>query len=495
MPVFSKIYNIRHLLATVILLPLLCACSSNDSDDIIAPEIANSNHFINLNIVVSAGNEGFTRATPEGGEDGDGREVGFQRENHVEGITFMLYRDDDGINTQNEETKIAYVQYYEVEPILPRETQGTENKTDEVIYTTGDQPLMNSGLDLTAKYHAIVVANKDLTDEIVQDQTTVADVREMVIENIYTTDNNGIAATNFVMASEKDAEIAFNVPSNIISKGGKTYFTFDKIYIERLAARVDFWMKGAVYNDDYNGTAGYVYDVEDCNDKFVLTSITPFNLYNADEYYIKHVNNGDSKIQYLVDETKNTFVIDPKTNDKEGTSPNYYDNPLANLVKDDNFVANAGEYRQMTKVLHDNKDGDKSQYASFTGVGSADNFILCYPKENTLKYTSLLYYYATGVAIEGYYYKVGSDEVEHCIYYGYLRHQGEPFDNGNTHTIRMAKDLNPTDDVGADDVPMNFGVVRNNIYRISIDRIESKGIVMKLEVKKWDKFTHKTIFM
>ena len=47
---------------------------------------------------------------------------------------------------------------------------------------------------------------------------------------------------------------------------------------------------------------------------------------------------------------------------------------------------------------------------------------------------------------------------------------------------------------------MNFGIVRNNIYRISIDKVHEKTdetpkITLKIKVKKWDKFEHAPIYM
>lgn len=509
MSLLSKLYQIFLFQAAIFLL-LFCACSSGDRDDMTPSsieEIATSNHYINFSIVVSSGIESTTRAdaTPAGGEKGDGYEAGLGSENLVKGITIMLYKDDVGINTTREST-IDFVRYYDVDLVTSSSVASGgvyDDKTDEAVYTTGDQPLRNTGIDLKSEYHVIIVANKDLTKEITQKTTTVKDVREKVSNAIYTSPTNGIGidVTNFVMTSETDVTVDFADLENQEIKGNKIYFKFDNMRIERLAARVDFWTKGASYVDNYNnneGISGYVYPVVnsqggESRDKFVLTSVTPFNLYDGEEYYIKKINIG-GEIEYLADETTTSFVIDPRTGKKDGKNPDYYLNTLANLVKDDNFQANAGKYRQETKSLHDNIGKDKSQKASFTGIGDYDNFILCYPKENTLMLASPLYYYATGVAIEGYYHRAASNTMEHCVYYGFLRHQAEPFDNGDTHIIKMAEDLKPDDDFGSD-LPMNFGVVRNNIYRISIDRIESKGILMQIEVKKWDKFTHETIFM
>jgi hypothetical protein len=47
---------------------------------------------------------------------------------------------------------------------------------------------------------------------------------------------------------------------------------------------------------------------------------------------------------------------------------------------------------------------------------------------------------------------------------------------------------------------MNFGIVRNNIYRVSIESIapetdETPTVTLDIKVKKWDLFTHAPIYM
>ena len=126
MSTLSKISHIRHLLAAGLLLSVLCACSLYDygfydtNPDPSNPQIATDNQYINLCIVVSAGKEDVTRATPNGGEDGDGREVGYEWENAVDGITFMLY-------AENEDT-LSFFKYYPVD-LESRIKPGTQNYT------------------------------------------------------------------------------------------------------------------------------------------------------------------------------------------------------------------------------------------------------------------------------------------------------------------------------------------------------------------------------
>lgn len=528
---------LRRLIAALLWLPLAYACSSSDSGDITAPlkpEIATSNHYINLNIVVSSGSEGTMRVPTANGdnyEDGDGREPGIvERENKVTGITFMLYpvtqknaTDYNGIN-ESQETPLAFVQYYPVTKADPEDCDYKEK--EEAVYTTGIQPL--KGLDLTKSYRAIVIANRDMTDDFTPSETTpktVGDVCKTTLEWIYTGSGMGVNASNFVMSSENDGDvIKFTNPTeNGPTADGETAIIYEPttIHIERMAARVDFWMKNATYTEvTYDEeiksgyvTAGYLYDVyknetgeEKSEEKFVLTAVTPFNLYNnsAEEYLIKRLNIGGGSYSYLAKETQNNYVIDPNTGLKSSSDKvDLYNNQLAELVKIDTDLRAANQdptlkivtgYYQSTKSLHE----EGTQLAPL-GTGSAENFILCYPKENTLNGNSPLYYYATGVAIEGDYYTKNADDtydVEHRVYYGYLRHRGEPMKQGeSTYKIKAATDLEKglTND---GETPMNFGVVRNNIYRISIDRItEKKDLELTIRVKKWDTFTHDIIYM
>ena len=498
--VVRKTLHISRTLAASLLLTLLCACSFYDYSELDIPtNIANGNQYINLSIVVSTGAEGVTRAegdpTPKGGEDGDGREIGLDRENEVTGITLMLYKDDGGINTSSEETTLSFIAYY---PVTLVSRPGEEANTEATYtYTTGNRSLENSGLKLNEEYHAIVVANADLTSKFTT-SSKVTDVRDHLMTEIYTGTGIGADATHFVMSSESDDyTINFTKPDNKeTTTNGETYFYFNKgIIIERLAARVDFWTKGATYNAERKG---YEYEVTGgSKDKFVLTAVTPFNLYNnqTEEYLIKRLGNSEgSKIEYLLEEPANynnnqdnqeIYVLDPYTLNKSTIPTPLYDSPLSAIIID-----NSDKKMEMSTF----QEGGKYKDARYT-TANEDNLIVCYPKENTLLKDCPLYDYATGLCIEGDYYKNG--ERTHYTYYGYLRHQGEQTEP-HTYPIYEAKDLDKTE---PSEFPMNFGVVRNNIYRISIDGItekqkdETPEIKLQIKVKKWDTFTHSTIYM
>ena len=81
--------NLLRLLASLLAVMLLSACVSREDEETF--EETAENHlikYINLSITVSTGNYATHRA-PAGGENGDGREAGFERENVVNGITLI----------------------------------------------------------------------------------------------------------------------------------------------------------------------------------------------------------------------------------------------------------------------------------------------------------------------------------------------------------------------------------------------------------------------
>jgi hypothetical protein len=136
--------------------------------------------------------------------------------------------------------------------------------------------------------------------------------------------------------------------------------------------------------------------------------------------------------------------------------------------------------------------GTTSGYGTLSDMDkSGEDVIVAYPMENTLLPESPLYYHATGIAVEGYYYKGGltDSNPDRYVYYGYLRHQGEDTSYDITTT-------NSTTELSHQETAMNIGIVRNNIYRVWIGSIDNKrNLTLRIVVKRWDKFTHASIYM
>ena len=522
--------NIRrliHIIPALACLMMLTACQFEDEHECPDPNMS-AESYINLTIAVNTDNQSHTRV-PLGGENGDGREAGFARENQVTGITLILYEDETGINTTSNPA-LSFVQYYPT-TLVSRDGAGTEktgennhddNKIDldEAIYTTGDQRVAPGTLAFGKAYRAIVVANKDLTASL-PPSSHLNDVKALVYgaDDLYDGDygKSAYRCHNFMMSSEYDYVMDLTTPT--VTEPNRLYYRpSDPIRIERLAARIDFWAAGATYQGEniYNNRFGYVYPVEgSTTDKFVVVSITPFNLYSKGTTYggetlLKQLSTG-----WLLDETTTNYVLDPSTASKTTTNveafgtDGTYLNPLNQIYTDLNATtpkamsaAGTPAYYQTVKAMHE-KIGSQGGFSSMTvGTKTGENVILAYPMENTLPAevtpTTPLFTYATGVIIEGDYYTGGDLTVaptETRVYIGYLMHQ-----NGSaTYSPFMSNDASVRTAVPSS-TAMNYGVVRNNIYRISIEKVSKRTpdqpkLTIRIEEEKWRHVDNPTIYI
>lgn len=492
--------RLRHIFIFTFAI-LLTACQFEDDQECPGENDNVKANYINLTIAVSNGEARGTRAgEPLGGENGDGREAGFERENTVTGITLVLYKDATGINTTANPT-LDFVRYFPVS-IAFRHPQGKTytEKTEEAYYTTGDQPIGKPNLDFSATYHAIVIANQTLPSSIVEGTSKLKDLRDLTTNIVYSGSpkDPADACANFVMTSEWDNIINFgSVTATEDAAGDKHYdLTSQALVIERMAARIDFHAKNST---GYDATKkGYVYNVEgSTTDKFVVTGIVPFNLVNgvADygkEYLFKRIrtNISDaSTTSLLADETTLTYVIDPKTMTKDAGTPNLTSSleSVYTLIADGTKLENTTDNPYYKSIA--------SMQSSTTGkstVDEKDNLVVCYPMENCLLPESKLYYHATGIAIIGYYYQNGTGTGTRYVYLSYLRHQGD----AATYNVQPYTTPLATDATMGSTTPMLYGVVRNNIYRISINSVDKKGTLeLKIKVKEWDPYTHDFIYM
>lgn len=499
--------------AVFILLPLLaCSCQwiTDDYEDETADN--NATRYINITISVSAGNNSITRANPNGGEYGDGPETGSERENLVNNITLIFYQDNAGINTTSDQAEVLCVKQYSVHPFTYNDLPNSHThktgepstvQANEVLYSTGSQKLEETSLVAGETYKVIVVANAN-PNVVVGEK--IKDVRDKVLSTVYTVTDVG--TTNFVMTSESDATISLTNPtvytSMTITEKNRYVYYFDCIHIERLAARLDFWAnnsngyKTSSEDSRYENTPGYEYSIykpgttEDTGDRFVLTSITPFNLNNGDEYLLKRVTTGfgeNSTTTWLGNETLSNYVLDPHTTAKTSTTehPTYFASTLTSVISD---------FNNSYTITMASQHPAAPQASPILNVEGKDNIILCYPKENTLQPgVTSLYYYATGLAFEGYYYQSGKTTGERRVYYYFIRHQGEQNTAYDVWTPNNIEDAKTT--LCPSTPAMNFGIVRNNIYRISVNKVafEAGTLELNIAVHDWRNVQHPDIFI
>ncbi len=457
----------------------LAACSSGD-DDIIAYDsqadggIVSAYLQVKVQVATGANTRAATRADgPNGGEEGDGREDGVNKENVVNNITLLLYTADGGINTADSTSvTIAHAMYF---PSL------TKSTSDDYTYITSTKEVAD--IDMSQSYNVIVIANAgDMTSALTG--KTLSYVRDYLVTKAWTEGTTIADYSNFVMTSEEDGTLAFSGDSQTGTGTETNPFTMTTT-IERIAARIDFDVTGvSTYTTSENTLSGYIYNVyADASSTtpkgyFVLTHVMPFNELNSGSYLVKRVCTDDdvtTGLSYLGDETA--------TND---ASTNYIVDPWWGSKS-------TATYKRCYTSADAAKEADATVYGSW-GVQQATStsttesyYILDYTMENTTSNNSTTY--ATGLYFRGTYYEASewnsgspTGEGSARTYVYYLRHS----DPGDSYTTSQ---------------PMLYGVVRNNIYRVSIEKVleadtaAPQGLVLTINVRKWMQYTHSAIVM
>ena len=546
MSLLRKLHLVKSLLTAALAAPLLLSCYNYDHEEV--PVVAEGNKYINMTIAISSGGYPGTRAVPAGGENGDGREAGFYRENDVSGVTLFFYRATDGINA-DASTAIDYTVYYPVTPITEKRDdphtseEDIDDSTrpgmtaDEYVFTTGNRLLEPGKINPNDTYHIIAVLNADLSKAGL---ATLGAVRDYKFDELYSGGFTGDvqSCTNFIMTSEQDFTMKLSDMTPTKKTSGDYYALTSPLRVERLAARIDFETEFGTgkaclgYNSTLpSGSRGYEYNVGtyssgswSSSDKFVVTAITLFNVNtmtstNGGEFLIKRLTDNltSGSTKYLIDEAsgapatdKYCYVLDPDTKAKEtSTVLGNFVNTLKGTtwLNDDLTISFSGlatsKYPYQTvealyAKLHEQGGSDTNSGGLKLMSGSdntGDIMIVGYPMENTLGPNAKLYDYATGLAIEGDYYKGGlSGTKSHIVYYGFLRHQGESSSTPYA-AYPMTTDLTTLKAMTCNgSYPMNYSIVRNNIYRVSIESITPKGSLL-IKVKKWDPFIHDYIYM
>lgn len=426
------------------------SCASDTTSDLPLPS-KDMKAYLQVKVTVEgSGDTRASRATtePQGGEDGNGREPGINKENDVNSLTVLLYKSvKDDLSEAD-----ATIDYVYTFTNLTKATTSTSGM--DATYTTVPKEI--DAAIVGKNYHVIVIANADDMTSRCKGKK-ISEVRDLQMSKVCTRDADITKFSNFIMSSKKDATIDFT------KEGSETDPYVVNVDIERLAARIDI-----IPNATYDKTnQGYYYNVMDGTNVvggFKLESVTPTKVMTKGEYLIKRVspNAAVSAVTYFGLETK----------DAANKATNYVVCPWS---------------KDRTGLTLSNAEGPASLYnVKETAVGEA-SYILDYVMENTT--TDNKKDNSTGLIFKGKYYeetewdatmkqpKAGSIGKEKEYTYT-LRHS-DPSGSGTT-----------TD-------PMHFGVVRNNIYQVKVEGVEgkSKGLKLTIHVRKWATYTHEETTM
>lgn len=427
------------------------SCASDTTSDLPLPS---KDMKAYLQVKVTVEGSGDTRASraatePKGGEEGDGREKGINKENDVNSLTVLLYKSGKDDLSEAD----AIIDYVYTFTNLKKEKTPTSGS--DATYTTVPKEIDASIVG--KNYHVIVIANADdMTSRCKGNK--ISEIRDLQMSKVCTRDADITKFSNFIMSSKKDATIDFT------KEGSETDPYVVNVDIERLAARIDI-IPNATYDAASNA---YYYDVKDGANViggFKLESVTPSKVLTKGEYLIKRVSSDAavSAVTYFgleeMDATtkaSTNYVVCPWTKDRTGLT-----------------LAKAEGPASLYKV--------KETTSTSTAVGKA-SYILDYVMENTTTDNAVVN--STGLIFKGKYY----EETEWDATNHRPIASATGTDKEYTYTIRHS-DPNGT---GPSTAQMYYGIVRNNIYQVKIEGVvgKTKGLKLTIHVRKWATYTH-----
>lgn len=444
-----KMKKITLSLLALLLVMSFASCASDTTSDLPLPS---KDMKAYLQVKVTVEGSGDTRASraatgPHGGEGGDDREPGINKENDVNSLTVLLYNSDkDDLSDDN-----AIIDYVYTFTGLTKATTSTSGI--DATYTTVPKEI--DAAIVGKNYHVIVIANADDMTSRCKGKK-ISEVRDLQMSKVCTRDADITKFSNFIMSSKKDAKIDFT------KEGSETDPYVVNVDIERLAARIDI-IPNATYDDT---DKGYYYNVMDGTNViggFKLESVTPIKVMTSREYLIKRVSSDKdvSSVTYFGEEkmdattkASTNYVVCPWTKDRTGLTLAEAEGPAS---------------------LYNVKET--------TSTSTTDpSYILDYVMENTT--TDNAEANSTGLIFKGKYYE--SSEWDAATKQPKAGFAGA--EKKYTYTLRHS---DPSGS-GTTADPMHFGVVRNNIYQVKVEGVEgkSKGIKLTIHVVPWAHYDH-----
>ena len=466
---------LTYLLLPFLLALLVTACK-DDTLPASPAEEEEAGSGVYVSVVVNTGGSNASRV-PTPGEYGDlPKQPGTGDENMVHDLT-VFFLDDD----LNNATTINASAYFSEKEITP-EASGNITR-----YTVQKEI---EGLYVGNTYHVLVIANAgDLTNEI----TDIEGLKNKTFNEVIVTHDT---EQWFLMASEKDSgEIEIRANN---SEYNPTWVT---VNVERMTARVDCaWKdKYEVTSDNMSSDGGNSSQDEKDNVKILGAALV--NRYVGNTYAFKRVTNNVitlSDVTYLGDEAADAsnYVLDPLTvPGKHNSHYTYYYMEYVNWDIKNDFANPIGN------IDVTSEQGGKTYYC------------LSYARENINTTEQLseteenervgIQKYATGIMFKAQYTPAGFPEGETFYRYMSLNGSGltlytaealmdafpdtfteenqsawgdidgcDVFLNGwcyYVYWIRHAKDNSGNIN------PMEYAMVRNNIYQLYVNSISQLG--------------------
>ena len=508
-------------------------------------------------IQLTVGTPVTSRSNPTGGENGDGTEPGILHENDIHDITIFVYKDalgGEGLDNPAATSFIAKAYFSESVLNGYRLPENITETSATYLVPVGRfeadpgqrmAVVVNAG-DLTA-INTLGQLRTHICDAAWQSSTKIADYDHFVMSNAY----NG--------AKHPLDDGRIKLPSAAIEEAGtREHPLVAEVWIERLAARIDL-----IHNASQWDGSQLLYEVREVpaaggparkTAEVRLTHVLPVNVMQRPSYAFKHVTEGtdipaditqllvcgDEKVADGTDIPVN-YVVEPRTFAKNGlmTVPADWYGPTAAA----NFTAASftDANRLGATTYTTSMAGDPTGYDSFT--------ILGYANENTQHKDILRSDILTGLTIRALYipaqaysaYNAITDELTpqtytegtdlwryspsgpavsdaDCIYFT-NREAADVYAGAHPQHAAIItclpggicfynlwlKHANDAESDPHNHIPMEYAVVRNNIYRVSLTfhgpgtteiiRRNPEHIDSRVYVRPWNFKRHPQIIM
>lgn len=466
---------LTYLLLPFLLALLVTACK-DDTLPASPAEEEEAGSGVYVSVVVNTGGSNASRV-PTPGEGGDGPQAGTVEESTVHDLNVFFFQGDDGINSSNAENIDVKCLFFD-EDELQYYGKNSESNYD-AIYSVTKEVSAETNLQIGQTYDVLVVANYGRNMSIVLERNTLAELREIKYHAM--SETGGVH--HFLMSSAGPDVSKITIEANN-SKNNPSTVT---VNVERTVARVDYHLA-------YPEAQPYFTPKNAPNDKVKIIGATLVNKYNSQSYVFKRVTQDinispTSDVVYLGDEKGSSteiasnYVVDPKTlNPPTDNIKNEYDKiyfptytnweginwrePSTEIISEQNEVTYGFlDYTQENVVSAEVVSESRAEYC--TGIVFRAKYI-----PNSFTECTTFYWYANqfypsldDIKIDGI-----TLTDNNCKKYGVYK-----YENGicyYTYWIRHADDNNP--DVIS---PMEYAIVRNNIYQLNVTSVNGIGSV------------------
>lgn len=485
-----------------------------------------------------------SRATsnPTGGENGDGWRIGRCNENNIYNVYLYKYSSPDGINASDETstTLLASETGINFRP-SPSDADGNGIIQKDVEFNVGAYQYKSSNND-----HFIVCVN---TENLGASPTLGALRNSTISHTCVQLGSLTKNYDNFTMANAGDSRFEGG-------QGTKDNPYLVSVDVERTTARLDFaYSTAAMTAGDFrieNGT--YIYKALGTTaDEVHLTHVRPTNVMKAPSYLIKRLAASKTDApRYLADENDPAakYVVEPTTWDKTIAAAE------ASTLEMDTWFGNSwymnavNDYASTTFPWFRPEDrvhvGTGDAFTDGTTLDEVDHdwnyYVLDYANENTMLADQTYQHYTTGLVLKATYlpaeiYKAvdpgtGALTLDDAYTKGttFWRHHDVdsnedvffsneaaaqaykalhpyglvyPYTDGQCYYNVWLRHENIIDDPTT--TTMEFGIVRNNIYRVCVEftgvgmpdvpeeMTTPENIRMFIYVRKWNLIDHPTI--